>query len=75
MSQDMKTDVIAAENHVEYSHVSRNYEELSEPWYNNKGLLRLYAMFPLLFLASTTLGYDTTLIGGLIAMPSWEACE
>lgn len=44
-------------------------------WWKQAGLRRLYMFMPFLFLGSTTLGYDGSLLNGLQAMDSWETCN
>lgn len=44
-------------------------------WWKQKGLRQLYLLMPFLFLGSTTLGYDGSLLNGLQAMPTWKDCE
>ena len=44
-------------------------------WWKQPGLRRLYLLMPFLFLGSTTLGYDGSLLNGLQAMDSWESCN
>lgn len=44
-------------------------------WWKQAGLRRLYLLMPFLFLGSTTLGYDGSLLNGLQAMPTWKDCE
>ncbi|KAL3442494.1 general substrate transporter [Aspergillus insuetus] len=41
-------------------------------WWKHRGLLQLYAMMPILFLASTTTGYDGSLLNGLQTMVPWQ---
>lgn len=43
-------------------------------WWKQPGLRRLYMLMPFLFLGSTTLGYDGSLLNGLQAMPTWQEC-
>lgn len=43
-------------------------------WWKQPGLRRLYLLMPFLFLGSTTLGYDGSLLNGLQAMPTWQDC-
>jgi hypothetical protein len=43
-------------------------------WWKQPGLRRLYLLMPFLFLGSTTLGYDGSLLNGLQAMPTWQEC-
>jgi hypothetical protein len=43
-------------------------------WWKQPGLRRLYLLMPFLFLGSTTLGYDGSLLNGLQAMPTWRDC-
>lgn len=44
-------------------------------WWKQRGLRQLYLLMPFLFLGSTTLGYDGSLLNGLQAMPTWKQCE
>lgn len=44
-------------------------------WWNQPELRKLYFLMPFLFLGSTTLGYDGSLLNGLQAMPTWQECE
>lgn len=44
-------------------------------WWKQPQLRRLYLLMPFLFLGSTTLGYDGSLLNGLQAMPTWNECE
>lgn len=44
-------------------------------WYKQPNLRRLYLMLPFLFLGSTTLGYDGSLVNGLQTMPAWQECR
>ena len=48
--------------------------EDERPWYKQPELRKLYLMMPFLFLGSTTLGYDGSLLNGLQTMPAWQAC-
>ncbi|OLN88134.1 Lactose permease 1 [Colletotrichum chlorophyti] len=43
------------------------------PWYKQTELRKLYFMMVFLFLGSTTLGYDGSLLNGLQTMQSWQA--
>ncbi|KIM93674.1 hypothetical protein OIDMADRAFT_137244 [Oidiodendron maius Zn] len=45
-------------------------DELS--WWKQPNLRRLYLMLPFLFLGSTTLGYDGSLLNGLQSMETWQ---
>lgn len=45
------------------------------PWYKQPNLRQLYLMMPFLFLGSTTLGYDGSLLNGLQTMASWQDCK
>ncbi|KAJ4373200.1 hypothetical protein N0V83_003493 [Neocucurbitaria cava] len=47
--------------------------EDARPWYKQPELRKLYLMMPFLFMGSTTLGYDGSLLNGLQTMPSWQA--
>ncbi|KUJ16312.1 general substrate transporter [Mollisia scopiformis] len=42
-------------------------------WWKHRGLRRLYVMMPILFLGSTTNGYDGSLLNGLQTMDPWQA--
>ncbi len=44
-------------------------------WWKQPYLRQLYFMMPLLFLGSTTLGYDGSLLNGLQTMDSWQDCK
>jgi len=44
-------------------------------WWNQKYLRQLYFLMPLLFLGSTTLGYDGSVLNGLQTMPTWQDCK
>lgn len=44
-------------------------------WYKNASLRKLYLLMPILFLSSTTRGYDASLLNGLQTIPSWKNCE
>ncbi|KAF2677190.1 general substrate transporter [Lentithecium fluviatile CBS 122367] len=49
--------------------------EDARPWYQQPELRKLYMMMPFLFLGSTTLGYDGSLLNGLQTMPAWKSCS
>lgn len=57
------------------NHRKVNFDEDNIHWWRQPGLRRLYLLMPFLFLGSTTLGYDGSLLNGLQAMPSWTECE
>ncbi|KXJ85541.1 general substrate transporter [Microdochium bolleyi] len=42
------------------------------PWWQQPKLRQLYLMMPFLFLGSTTLGYDGSLLNGLQTMQTWR---
>ncbi|SPO01047.1 related to hexose transporter protein [Cephalotrichum gorgonifer] len=42
------------------------------PWWQQTGLRNLYGMMVFLFLGSTTLGYDGSLLNGLQTMNTWQ---
>ena len=48
--------------------------EGEQPWHRQPELRKLYMMFPFLFLGSTTLGYDGSLLNGLQTMQAWQEC-
>ncbi|KAL2837705.1 general substrate transporter [Aspergillus pseudoustus] len=41
-------------------------------WIRHPGLRKLYLLMPILFLASTTRGYDASLLNGLQTVPAWR---
>lgn len=45
------------------------------PWWQQHQLRNLYLMMPFLFLGSTTLGYDGSLLNGLQTMKTWRDCK
>lgn len=45
------------------------------PWWKQPLLRRLYFMMTFLFLGSTTLGYDGSVLNGLQTMTSWQDCK
>ena len=44
-------------------------------WWRHPGLIRLYSMLPILFVASTIKGYDGSLLNGLQTMEPWRECR
>jgi hypothetical protein len=44
------------------------------PWWKQPLLRRLYFMMVFLFLGSTTLGYDGSVLNGLQTMTTWQDC-
>ena len=45
------------------------------PWYQQTELRKLYVLMPFLFLGSTTLGYDGSVLNGLQTMNTWQDCK
>lgn len=45
------------------------------PFWKQPELRKLYALTLILFLGSTTLGYDGSLLNGLQTMKSWNECR
>lgn len=71
--KDLGEPTIKGDTHLEY--VSDFVPEDNPlPWYQQKNLRALYLMMPFLFLGSTTLGYDGSLLNGLQTMPTWQEC-
>jgi hypothetical protein len=70
MSSDSeKTGTIAFENEA------INPPTATEvPWWKQPLLRQLYFMMTFLFLGSTTLGYDGSVLNGLQTMTSWQDC-
>jgi hypothetical protein len=51
------------------------YAKNQAPWYKQTELRKLYFLMPFLFLGSTTLGYDGSVLNGLQAMDTWQSCN
>ncbi|KAH7401262.1 general substrate transporter [Pyrenochaeta sp. MPI-SDFR-AT-0127] len=58
--------------HHEDIPIQGHLSEDERPWYQQPELRKLYLMMPFLFLGSTTLGYDGSLLNGLQTMPTWQ---
>ncbi|PSN59655.1 general substrate transporter [Corynespora cassiicola Philippines] len=58
--------------HHEEADVASHPMEDTRPWYQQPELRKLYLLMPFLFLGSTTLGYDGSLLNGLQTMPAWQ---
>ncbi|KAJ9144531.1 Hexose transporter protein [Pleurostoma richardsiae] len=71
---DVKTTNESAIDHVDVGHDDPNQipEGSPLPWYKQPKLRELYIMMVFLFLGSTTLGYDGSLLNGLQTMDSWQ---
>ena len=61
--------------HTEEATVRGQATEDQRPWYHQPELRKLYLLMPFLFLGSTTLGYDGSLLNGLQTMPAWKECK
>lgn len=57
-----------------YEHVE-GLEVPTVTWWKHGGLRKLYIMMPVLFLGSTTNGYDGSLLNGLQTMNPWQNCK
>ncbi|OAK94160.1 general substrate transporter [Phaeosphaeriaceae sp. SRC1lsM3a] len=68
MTQKQDIDVMHTEDVVLVGQASED----QRPWYRQPELRKLYLMMPFLFLGSTTLGYDGSLLNGLQTMPAWK---
>lgn len=65
-----------SETHEEASGSSQQLVETPDiPWYKQTELRKLYLLMPFLFLGSTTLGYDGSVLNGLQTMDTWQNCE
>lgn len=71
MENKHDVDIVHSEDIAVHNH---NAED-PRPWYKQPELRRLYLMMPFLFLGSTTLGYDGSLLNGLQTMPAWKECK
>ncbi|KAJ5552184.1 hypothetical protein N7494_001562 [Penicillium frequentans] len=57
--------------HAEFtSHARVDFPEVT--WWKHPGLRKLYIVMPILFLGSSTNGYDGSLLNGLQTMTPWE---
>jgi hypothetical protein len=74
MAFDKELEKQTATTNVEFASGSRPEEEQAH-WWLQPELRKLYLLMPFLFLGSTTLGYDGSLLNGLQTMPSWQNCE
>ncbi len=63
--------------HVDYAAEQRHDAPKGSdlPWWKQPELRKLYGMMVFLFLGSTTLGYDGSLLNGLQTMESWRTCK
>lgn len=63
--------------HVEAGANDTNHtpKENPDPWYKQTQLRKLYISLGFLFLASSTLGYDGSLLNGLQTMNTWQMCK
>jgi hypothetical protein len=55
--------------------ISHTPKENPAPWYKQTELRKLYICLGFLFLASSTLGYDGSLLNGLQTMNTWQMCK
>lgn len=67
---EKEADNVHQENAI--AHIQPDEDE--RPWYKQPELRKLYLMMPFLFMGSTTLGYDGSLLNGLQTMPAWQEC-
>lgn len=76
-SKDATKDTVAeadrAIDHVD--HLGEQPASNPLPWFKQQELRKLYGMTVFLFLASTTLGYDGSLLNGMQTMESWRNCK
>ena len=66
-----KTDAVAIQNEF----VNSPPVATEVPWWKQPLLRRLYFMMTFLFLGSTTLGYDGSVLNGLQTMTTWQDCK
>ena len=71
-AMDSKQD-IGVDHREDVDHHGQPEEDM-RPWYHQPELRKLYLLMPFLFLGSTTLGYDGSLLNGLQTMPAWKEC-
>lgn len=76
---DLKKNESHGADHVDVPDMNSQHlqspEPSSLPWYKQTELRKLYFMMVFLFLGSTTLGYDASLLNGLQTMSSWQSCK
>jgi hypothetical protein len=72
MATEYTTEKTPEVQNVEYTPYDKMEDKVS--WWRQPELRKLYLMMPFLFLGSTTLGYDGSLLNGLQAMPTWNEC-
>jgi hypothetical protein len=76
MSSDKKQD---SETMVHVDHAVDQHPPAPQgselPFWKQPELRKLYGMMVFLFLGSTTLGYDGSLLNGLQTMESWRNCK
>lgn len=72
---DLQKKTFVKHDHVENLNETQPPQGSDLPIWKQKELRKLYLMFLFLFLGSTTLGYDASLLNGLQTMNSWQACE
>ncbi|WYZ35161.1 hypothetical protein EsH8_I_001437 [Colletotrichum jinshuiense] len=74
---DLKKNESHGADHVDVPDMNSQHlqspEPSSLPWYKQTELRKLYFMMVFLFLGSTTLGYDASLLNGLQTMSSWQS--
>lgn len=76
---DLKQKESHGVDHVDVANMNDVYlqppEATTVPWYKQTQLRKLYFNMVFLFLGSTTLGYDASLLNGLQTMQSWQSCK
>ncbi|KAJ5290002.1 transcriptional regulator family: Fungal Specific TF [Penicillium atrosanguineum] len=65
-----KSEAVHAEFSLVGNHVSAQIPRVT--WWRHPGLRKLYIMMPILFLGSSTNGYDGSLLNGLQTMTPWQ---
>lgn len=64
---------------VELKTIDARLQQLSQecpPFYRNRNLLKLYLlMIPGCIVPAVTLGFDSSMMNGLQAVPSWDNCK
>lgn len=72
-TKDMSVEPDRAIDHID--HIGEQPAGNPLPWWKQKELRKLYGMTAFLFLASTTLGYDGSLLNGMQTMETWRNCR
>lgn len=71
----MASEKVDADHVVIVNHGDEAPQGSTLPFWKQPELRKLYGMMVFLFMGSTTLGYDGSLLNGLQTMDTWQNCE